>query len=304
MIKKLLILSALFLPAVVFAAVPVSWTLKNPSDAFYYANPMNGVSKGALIGTSTMPADIVMGDLFRVEGQSNDFIDAGSIFQGRRARGTNLLPTAPLANDSLALIGGDAYGSSGFHNSSLGALAIKAESNGCTNTSCAVYAALFTSPTTTVTALERMRITSFGDVGIGSTSPFANFVVQANPFDSDIDTTLFIIASSTATATTTIFRIDNVGHQFASSTNPALTSCGTGPTMLGSDHHGTVTAGATANGCVITFGQAYPLAPTCVVSNQSMSVINAMTYTVSATAMTITETGLGGAKFDYICYGN
>lgn len=138
--------------------------------------------------------------------------------------------------------------------------------------------------------------------GIGSSTPTASLTVQLNNGDTNL--TALLMASSTATATTTLFRIDNVGHQFASSTNPVLSSCGTAPTMTGSDHHGTVTAGATASGCTITFGVTYPVAPTCVVSNQSMSVVNAMTYTISATALTISEVGLGGAKFDYICYGN
>lgn len=452
--KTLLILALFLLPALTLAATPISWTLKNPSDTFIYPNPINGTSKFVLVGTSTIPSDVVTGDIFRVQGQTNDFIDGavenvssgvcataewdaqnnlttltnhfaafgitggsftgsgcsnvpytgflpdssyilnpngdinfalgttssngqfkwftqgyatqnlrmiltaggslglgsttpdspltitnnltsfatpvagtsihfvqsganarivgdtynggavGTNYQGRKAQGTNLAPLSPNANDSLVLIGGDGYGKTKFHDASVGSFVIKAEGAPYTDTSAATYASIFTTPTTSVSALERMRITGVGDVGFGSTSPFANFVIQANPFDSDIDTVLFIVASSTATATTTAFRIDNTGHIFASSTNPVLSTCGTSPTMLGSDHHGTVTAGATANGCTITFGIPYPVAPTCVISNQSMSVINAMTYAVSASAITVAETGLGGAKFDFICYGN
>lgn len=228
----------------------------------------------------------------------------GTNYQGRKAQGTNLAPLPPNANDSLVLIGGDGYGKTKFHDASIVAVVGKAESAPFTDTSAATYLGFFTTPTTTVSSLERMRISSVGDVGIGTTSPFANLSIQANAFDSDIDTTLFIISSSTLIATTTAFKVDNVGHIFASSTNPVLSSCGTGPSLTGSDHHGTITAGSTASGCTITFGAQYPIAPTCVISNQSMSVVNAMTYSTSASAIIIAEVGLGGTKLDYICYGN
>jgi hypothetical protein len=34
-----------------------------------------------------------------------------------------------------------------------------------------------------------------------------------------------------------------------------------------------------------------------------MSVVNAMTYTVSKSAIVVTQTGLGGAKINYKCDG-
>lgn len=46
-------------------------------------------------------------------------------------------------------------------------------------------------------------------MGIGSTSPFANLSVQAN--NGETNRTLFAIGSSTASATTTFFKIDNTG---------------------------------------------------------------------------------------------
>lgn len=84
---------------------------------------------------------------------------------------------------------------------------------------------------------------------------------------------------------------------------PTLSSCGTSPSIRGSDWAGLVTVGSTATGCTITFSSAYPSEPTCTVTNQSMSVVNAMTYTVSTTAITVTQTGLGGAKLNYHCVG-
>ena len=47
---------------------------------------------------------------------------------------------------------------------------------------------------------------------VGSSSPFASFSIHGNPTDGSIQTTLFAIGSSTATATTTLFSINNTGN--------------------------------------------------------------------------------------------
>lgn len=142
-----------------------------------------------------------------------------------------------------------------------------------------------------------------GNWGFGTSTPFGRVAISLNPVDAQPGTNALFIASSTATATTTLFAITNTGHMIASSTNPVLSSCGTSPTLTGSDGWGEVVPGATATGCTITFGQAWSNAPICTVSNQSMSVVNAMTYTISSTILTISMTGIAGDKVDYICHG-
>lgn len=57
---------------------------------------------------------------------------------------------------------------------------------------------------------ERMRITSTGLVGVGTTSPYANLSVHAN--NGGTNTTLFAIGSSTASATTTLLSVTNTGQ--------------------------------------------------------------------------------------------
>lgn len=145
-----------------------------------------------------------------------------------------------------------------------------------------------------------------GSIGIGTTSPFAKFAVSLNNLDTGVGifNNAFVVASSTATATTTLFRITNTGHIIASSTSPTLSSCGTTPSMVGDDTHGEVTVGSVAaTACTITFANAWTVAPVCNITNQSMSVVNAMTYTISATAITVSQTGLTGDKLDYMCKG-
>lgn len=97
------------------------------------------------------------------------------------------------------------------------------------------------------------------------------------------------------------------GSIVSSGTVPVLSSCGSSPSLsTGSDNFaGTITAGSTSTGCTLTFASGgFTNTPTCVISNQSMSVANALTYTVSTTALTLSETGLGTSKIDYICIGH
>src|SRR3989338_66710 len=61
---------------------------------------------------------------------------------------------------------------------------------------------------------ERMTITSAGNVGVGTTSPFAKFAIHAN--NGETNSLLFEIASSTASATTSLFKIDNKGNGYFS----------------------------------------------------------------------------------------
>lgn len=60
-------------------------------------------------------------------------------------------------------------------------------------------------------SLERMRIQSNGAVGIGTTSPYALLSLMATSTGGNF-TTLFAIGSSTATATTTLFQVNNIGN--------------------------------------------------------------------------------------------
>ena len=56
----------------------------------------------------------------------------------------------------------------------------------------------------------RFVINSSGNVGVGTTSPYAKLSVHAN--NGDTNTTLFTVASSTASATTTHFVVNNQGR--------------------------------------------------------------------------------------------
>jgi hypothetical protein len=139
-------------------------------------------------------------------------------------------------------------------------------------------------------------------ISVGSTSDWAKFSIHTLPFE-NIDTLFAIASSALAGATTTLYSFDKAGHSYyASSTPPTLSSCGTGPSIEGNDEAGTITAGATASGCILTFTQPYMGKVSCVVSAQTGSVTNALNYSYTLSTLTLTQTGFSGL-YDYRCTG-
>jgi hypothetical protein len=89
-------------------------------------------------------------------------------------------------------------------------------------------------------------------------------------------------------------------HLWASGTAPALTSCGTSPAISGSDLAGQVTMGTgSPTGCTITFHAAYTSTPYCTVTWQS--ILASEGYSVSTTAITLTQTGTSSDIVNYTC---
>lgn len=79
---------------------------------------------------------------------------------------------------------------------------------------------------------------------------------------------------------------------------PALTSCGTSPSIVGNDTVGKLTTGSGATTCTLTFATAYNVAPACVVSTQGAAT--QMTFTTSTTALTATV-DVASTVYNYIC---
>lgn len=88
---------------------------------------------------------------------------------------------------------------------------------------------------------------------------------------------------------------------FGTST-PVLSSCGTNPTIRGTDTAGEITVGSVAaTGCTVQFTVSKAFAPSCTITEQTGSVTNAFGYTISATGFVVTQVGLTGDKLDYQC---
>jgi hypothetical protein len=132
-------------------------------------------------------------------------------------------------------------------------------------------------------------------------NPSANPVFTINTTPPGLTDFLFQVATS---SNDYFFGVKGNGHLSASSTAPTLSSCGTSPSIRGTDTAGEVTVGSvSANGCTITFANAWTNSPSCIIMSQTGSITNTFSYTVSTTAIVVTETGLTGAKMDYHCIG-
>lgn len=79
-------------------------------------------------------------------------------------------------------------------------------------------------------------------------------------------------------------------------------TCGTtAPSVTGTDFAGTITVGSSATtSCVLTFGTAYLTAPSCVVGPKS-TILAALSWATSTTALTITQTSTASNTLSYIC---
>jgi hypothetical protein len=116
---------------------------------------------------------------------------------------------------------------------------------------------------------------------------------------------------STADATGTLverFRIDSLGHWVApAQTAPVLTNCGAAATIVGTDVSGTITEGAGATGCTITFVASYdtgvfPTTPHCTVTSRAGQLFS---YTTTPATIAITNIGaLAQTVLDYTCIGS
>ena len=96
-------------------------------------------------------------------------------------------------------------------------------------------------------------------------------------------------------------RVDSAGHWISpAQVAPALTSCGTGPTVNGTDAAGTVDVGTAAAGCTITFAAPYANAPHCSVSSRAGTQFS---YTVSTTGIVVTGV-LSSSAIDFTCIGS
>jgi hypothetical protein len=101
------------------------------------------------------------------------------------------------------------------------------------------------------------QLPTSGTIGIGTSTPFAKLAISLNDQDSSFFNNAFIIASSTASATSTLFAVSNTG--IASTTGLVISNAGgTGTRCLQVGADGTVSANASACG---SGSSAYPFTP-------------------------------------------
>jgi hypothetical protein len=135
---------------------------------------------------SAAPAAIVGTPYLNIVGANSDspkiYLDAyGSINQisFRRANGTQAAPSALLNGEQMANISVFGYGATGYTTSNRGFITFNADENWTDAAQGSRIAFATTSASTAAAATERMRINSSGNVGIGTTSPSASAILDA-----------------------------------------------------------------------------------------------------------------------------
>jgi hypothetical protein len=131
---------------------------------------------------TTAPAAIVA-TTYRAD-QSN------SIFQGRKARGTQAAPAAVQANDILTGFSAEGYGATGFGIGPRGGMFVAAAEN-WTDAAQGTTTTFMTTPLGASAGQIRMTIDSSGNVGIGTQAPSAPLEVSRTGTNAAVASTLY-----------------------------------------------------------------------------------------------------------------
>lgn len=177
------------------------------------------------VGINTAPASIAVLDIVNNSGATKAIQATGfgsNIgFRGRRANGTLVSPTQTLSGDVLTFFSGRGYGTTAFANASTGAINVTAAEN-FTDTSMATYLGFNTTPTASVTSVERMRISPVGNLLIGTTTDNGNNKLQINGSLVSLPSVLIDAANITTNASlSNMFTVTLAGNRNLSApTNP------------------------------------------------------------------------------------
>lgn len=142
------------------------------------------------------------------------------------------------------------------------------------------------------------NLTTSGTVALGAASlPSTQFSVLGSTQN------IFLMKTSTTNVGGFGVDISTVGHF-----NVYNSSASFGPTItngFGDASCSDIACTVTASGSPVTFTftKPYTKVPVCTITEQTDSIVNALSYSKTASAITITQTGLSGNLVDIICVG-
>lgn len=153
----------------------------------------------------------------------NNANTSGTALMFRRSRGTAAAPSAVQQDDVLGSLNFRGYGVTGYAAGSTGLINSKAEGT-FTDTSMPTALTFDTTPTTSVTATEKMRLTGSGLLGIGTTTPQWTLTVASStgPQLALLDTSLTQNPYTLRAINGNFYLATSSPSTFATSTVPAL----------------------------------------------------------------------------------
>ncbi len=116
-----------------------------------------------------------------------------------------------------------------------------------------------------------------------------------------LSSTLTVTGAATVNGTT----LTVAGHFVTSGSAPSVGSCGSSPSVSGSDTAGLVTTGGGGpTSCVVTFAAAFSNAPRCTISPHNSSALSTGAYAATTTTtLTLTHGACNACQWDYHCVG-
>ena len=99
-------------------------------------------------------------------------------------------------------------------------------------------------------------------------------------------------------------KLEVAGHITSEGAEPAVSACGTTPTISGSDNAGKVTTGTGAiTSCTLTFANAWAAAPACIANDETDLTVTWRAVSTTTTLVIDSPSVIASDVFSYICLG-
>lgn len=149
-------------------------------------------------------------------------------------------------------------------------------------------------------------VTSYPHLRAEATAPAGNFAIASANNGSGASGSLTFAPGTSSSGVQGQVKLGGHIISNAIATSPGVSSCGTSPSISGTDTAGAVTVGTggVATSCTLTFGQAWSSTPHCIVNYQGAITVVSAVPTTTTVVFSSTAPFVAGSLVDYICVGN